>query len=130
MDRELQIRMHIDSILVSITGCTIPESYINKDPDLYTLQHVIDQKLISFFKSDCDSFATYIMPVKDLYRDYNDYILYVYFRSDTLLNDWFTLYRINQSSLYIEIISALNKVLNTTIKSENTKEIECSLKII
>lgn len=60
MDRELQIRMHIDSILVSITSCTIPESYINKDPDLYTLQYVIDQKLISFFKSDYDSFAIYI----------------------------------------------------------------------
>lgn len=130
MNRELQIRMHIDSILVSITGCTIPESYINKDPDLYTLQRAIDQKLISFFKSNCDSFATYIITIKDLYKDHDDYVLFVYFRSDTLLDDWFTLYKINQPSLYIEIISALNEVFNTTIKSENTKEIECSLKII
>lgn len=130
MDRELRIRMHIDGILISMTGCTIPETYINKDPNLDTLQHTINQKLISFFKSDYDLFAIYIMTIKDQYKDCDDYVLYTYFKSDALLDDWFTLYRINQSSLCTEIINTLNEVFNIVIKSENNKEIECLSKII
>lgn len=130
MDKELQMRMYIDGILISMTSCTIPETYINKDPNLDTLQYAINQKLISFFKSDYDSFAIYIMTVKDLYKNCDDYVLYMYFKSDALLDDWFTLYKINQSSLCTEIINTLNKAFNIVIKSENNKEIECSPKII
>lgn len=122
--------MYIDGILVSMTSCTIPETYINKDPNLDALAHTINQKLISLFKSDYDSLAIYIITVKDLYKDCDNYVLYMCFKSDALLDDWFTLYKINQSSLYTEIINTLNKVFNIVIKSENNKEIECSPKII